>query len=51
MKPANKKKWLKAIEFAAVGFATWINPQAGLLIFLLKFCFLILQLLQEDKEA
>jgi hypothetical protein len=44
-----KQRWLKLIEFAVVGFATWLNPQAGFLIFLLKLCFQILQALQEDR--
>jgi hypothetical protein len=58
MKPSNNlkqnvhnKQWLKAIEFAVVGVATWLNPEAGVLIFLLKLCFLILQTLQENKES
>lgn len=44
-----KQRWLKLIEFAVVGFATWLNPQAGFLIFLLKLCFQILLALQEDR--
>ena len=43
-----KQKWLKLIEFAVVGFATWLDPSAGFLIFLLKFCFQLLQTLQDD---
>lgn len=43
-------KWLKFIEFAVVGFATWLNPNAGFLIFLLKLCFQILELLQDNRE-
>jgi hypothetical protein len=51
-KPKSKKtsKWLKFIEFAVVGFATWLNPNAGFLIFLLKLCFQLLELLQEERE-
>jgi hypothetical protein len=51
-KPKSRKarKWLKFIEFAVVGFATWLNPNAGFLIFLLKLCFQILELLQENRE-
>lgn len=51
-KPKSRKahKWLKFIEFAVVGFATWLNPNAGFLIFLLKLCFQILELLQKDRE-
>jgi hypothetical protein len=33
MKPYNKKKLLKVTEFAVVGVATWLNPQAGFLLF------------------
>ena len=50
MKPSDKKKWLKVIEFAIVGFALWLNPSASLLLFLLKLCFQILHSLQKDKE-
>jgi hypothetical protein len=56
-KPANltaksrkTRKWLKLVEFAAVGIATWLNPNAGFLIFLLKLCFQILELLQDERE-
>ncbi len=51
-KPKSKKtsKWLKFIEFAVVGFATWLNPSARFLIFLLKLCFQLLGLLQEERE-
>jgi hypothetical protein len=51
-KPKSRKarKWLKFIEFAVVGFATWLNPNAGFLIFLLKLCFQMLELLQKDRE-
>ncbi len=28
------RKWLKIVEFAVVGFASWLNPSAGFLIFL-----------------
>jgi len=48
MKLSNKKKWLKVIEFTVVGIATWLNPSAGGLLFLLKLCFQILAALQKD---
>ncbi|WP_333346515.1 hypothetical protein [Microcoleus sp. B3-A4] len=51
MKSSNKKKLLKVIEFTVVGVATWLNPQAGFLLFLLKLCFLILTALQKDEES
>ncbi len=51
MKPANKKKWLKVIEFAVVGAATWLDPTAGGLLFLLKLCFQILAALQKDEQS
>ncbi|MGB5959893.1 MAG: hypothetical protein WBG73_04470 [Coleofasciculaceae cyanobacterium] len=47
---AKSRKWLKFTEFVVVGFATWLNPSAGLLIFLLKICFQILQMLQDDRK-
>jgi hypothetical protein len=49
-KTTKTRKWLKFIEFAVVGFATWLNPNAGFLMFLLKLCFQILELLQEERE-
>jgi hypothetical protein len=56
-KPANltaksrkTRKWLKVVEFAVVGFAIWLNPNAGFLIFLLKLCFQLLGLLQQERE-
>ena len=51
MKLSNKKKLLKVIEFAVVGVATWLNPQAGFLLFLLRLCFQILTALQKDEES
>jgi hypothetical protein len=51
MKLSNKKKWLKVIEFAVVGFATLCDPTAGVLLFLLKFCFLGLTALQKDDPT
>jgi hypothetical protein len=51
MKLSNKKKWLKVTEFAVVGVATWLNPHAGLLLFLLKLCFQILTALQKDDPS
>ncbi|MBW4518813.1 MAG: hypothetical protein KME16_03810 [Scytolyngbya sp. HA4215-MV1] len=50
MKTSNSQKWLKAIEFAVVGFATWLNPNAAFLIFLLKLCFQVLTILQERSR-
>ena len=49
-KSRKARKWLKFIEFAVVGFATWLNPSAGFLIFLLKLCFQILGMLQDEPE-
>ena len=51
MKSSNKKKSLKVIEFTVVGVATWLNPQAGFLLFLLRLCFQILAALQKDEES
>jgi hypothetical protein len=51
MKISNKKKWLKVIEFAVVGFATLCDPTAGGLLFLLKLCFQILTALQKDEPT
>jgi hypothetical protein len=34
-----------------VGVATWLNPQAGFLLFLLRLCFQILAALQKDEES
>ena len=51
MSKSNKKKWLKVIEFAVVGVATWLNPHAGFLLFLLRLCFQILAALQKDEES
>jgi hypothetical protein len=50
VKSRKTRKWLKITEFAVVGFATWLNPSAGFLIFLLKLCFQILGLLQDKPE-
>ena len=51
MSKFNKKKWLQIIEFTVVGVATWLNPQAGFLLFLLRLCFQILAALQKDEES
>jgi hypothetical protein len=51
MKLSNKKKWLKVIEFAVVGFATLCDPTAGGLLFVLKLCFQILTALQKDEPT
>jgi hypothetical protein len=48
MKPS--KQWRKVVEFTIVTFATWLNPQAGLLIFLLKLSFQILWALQDQEN-
>lgn len=50
MKPSKFKKWRKVTEFAIVGLAIWLNPQAGLLIFLLKLSFQILWTLQDKDD-
>ncbi|NJL21047.1 MAG: hypothetical protein HC895_09865 [Leptolyngbyaceae cyanobacterium SM1_3_5] len=49
MKTSNLKKWRKVAEFAVVGFATWLNPEAALLLFLLKLSFQILWTLQDGN--
>jgi hypothetical protein len=51
MSDSNKKKWLKVIEFSVVGIATWLNPHAGFLLFLLRVCFQILAGLQKDEVS
>ncbi|MEG4348630.1 hypothetical protein QUA74_02660 [Microcoleus sp. LAD1_D3] len=51
MKASHKKKWLKIIEFTVVGVATWLNPHAGFLLFLLRLCFQILAALQKDEVS
>jgi hypothetical protein len=51
MSGKNKKKWIKVIEFTVVGIATWLNPQAGFLLFLLRLCFQILTALQKDDPS
>jgi len=40
---------LGEIEFAVVDFATWCDPMAGGLLFLLKLCFRILAALQTGE--
>lgn len=45
---SNKKKWLEVTAFAVVGTATLINPQAGVLLFLLRLCFHVLAALQRE---
>lgn len=49
MKTSNSKQWLKVIEFTVISLATWLNPEAGFLIFLLKLCFQTLAALQDSK--
>ena len=51
MSDSNKNKWLKVIEFSVVGVATWLNPHAGFLLFLLRLCFQILAALQKDEPS
>jgi hypothetical protein len=51
MKLSDKQKWLKVIEFAVVGVATWLNPNAPFLLFLLQWCFQILSVLQKDEQG
>ena len=51
MSKFNKAKWLKVIEFTVVGFAAWLNPSAGLLLLLLRVCFQILAVLQENEQS
>lgn len=51
MSKSKKKKWLKVIEFTVVGVATWLNPQAGFMLFLLRLCFQILAALEKDEES
>ena len=51
MKISNKKKLLKVIEFAVVGFATLCDPTAGGLLLGLKVCFQILTALQKDDPS
>ena len=51
MSKFNKRKWLKVIEFAVVGFATLCDPTAGGLLFLMKLCFQILTALQKDEQT
>ena len=51
MSGKNKKKWLKVIEFAVVGFATLCDPTAGGLLLGLKVCFQILTALQKDDPS
>jgi len=48
MSGKNKKKLVKVIEFAVVGFATLCDPTAGGLLLGLKVCFQILTELQKD---
>ncbi|MBE9130063.1 MULTISPECIES: hypothetical protein [unclassified Coleofasciculus] len=49
-KSRKTRKWLKIVEFVVVSFATWLNPEAGFLIFLLKLCFQILEMLQDEPK-
>ncbi|MDY7013878.1 MAG: hypothetical protein SVX43_09840 [Cyanobacteriota bacterium] len=48
--PKKTRQWLKFVELVAVGWAVWLNPEAGLLIFLLKICFQVLAVLQGEER-
>ncbi|MEO1209331.1 MAG: hypothetical protein AAFX78_07290 [Cyanobacteria bacterium J06638_20] len=48
MKRSTKNQWLKTIEFIVVNGAILINPEATLLILLLKFCFQVWAALPEE---
>ena len=50
MQPSNETKWLKVIKFEIVGAASWLNPQAVLLLLLLELCFLVLIALRESDS-
>lgn len=51
MNRSSKEKWLKVIEFVVVGIATWLNPNSGFLLFLLKLCFQVLAALPPGKPG
>ncbi|OUC15113.1 MAG: hypothetical protein B0A82_08580 [Alkalinema sp. CACIAM 70d] len=42
--------WMQVIEFAVIFLATWLNPSAGISIFLLKLCFQILKVLRHHHR-
>lgn len=42
--------WMQIIESAVIFLATWLNPEAGVLIFLLKLCFQILKALRHHHR-
>ena len=44
------KASLELAKLAVITFATWINPEAVLLIAVLEFCFLVLEFIQSDKD-
>jgi len=46
----SKKQWIKLIEFLTISAATWLNPGAGFLLFLLKLCFYTLGVLAEQEQ-
>jgi len=51
MNRSTQKKWIKVIEFVVMSGATWLNPSAGVLIFLLKLCFHILAALPDAEPT
>jgi hypothetical protein len=38
-------------DFGSLGLATWLDPSAGFLIFLLKLCFRILAAFPQEPRA
>lgn len=42
--------WMQVIESAVIFAATWLNPQAGIPIFLLQICFQILKTLRHHHR-
>lgn len=50
MEHRHKQTLIKVVNLLVVAFATWVNPQAILAITALKFCFLLLEVLQQDKD-
>ncbi|GEM_PF-4394151 len=54
MKPSPFKQWQSVLEFAVVGLATCLNPQAVVLLFLLKLSFQVLWAIEDsatEEEA
>jgi hypothetical protein len=50
MKRLQQDAWFKIIELAIMSFATWLNPNAALLLFLLRLCFRILEMLRQQNR-